>query len=140
MLMVVTTKIALQQNCKLGGELKALEIPMKGLMIMDTDSYHDFARKGRSVDIFITSLNQQCTRYYTGASSSTQARNCPDICSYICYIFLYHMHADFSTTIYGDIKIVLCNYLSSAYNTDYSTQYISTTPHHEVIILNLLTR
>ena len=38
---------------------------MKGLMIVGIDTYHDSAKKGRSVGAFITSLNKQCTMYYS---------------------------------------------------------------------------
>ncbi|AWP06709.1 putative piwi-like protein 1 [Scophthalmus maximus] len=40
-LMTVATKIALQMACKMGGELWSLEIPLKQLMIVGIDCYHD---------------------------------------------------------------------------------------------------
>uniref|UniRef100_A0A8C5BEE2 Piwi like RNA-mediated silencing 1 n=1 Tax=Gadus morhua TaxID=8049 RepID=A0A8C5BEE2_GADMO len=40
-LMTVATKIALQMACKMGGELWSVEIPLKQLMIVGIDCYHD---------------------------------------------------------------------------------------------------
>ncbi|KAL3877253.1 hypothetical protein ACJMK2_034986 [Sinanodonta woodiana] len=61
----VTQKIALQINCKLGGELWALEIPLKNVMIVGIDVYHDAANKRGSVCGFIASTNRECTRWYS---------------------------------------------------------------------------
>eukprot|EP00057_Strongylocentrotus_purpuratus_P018254 XP_011672728.1 PREDICTED: piwi-like protein 1 [Strongylocentrotus purpuratus] len=41
MLMSVATKIAMQMNCKMGGDLWRVEIPLSNLMIIGIDSYHD---------------------------------------------------------------------------------------------------
>ncbi|XP_062615032.1 piwi-like protein 1, partial [Saccostrea cucullata] len=65
MLMSVATKIAIQLNCKLGGEVWCLEIPLKNLMVVGVDTYHDSAKKGRSVGGVICSLNKTLTRYYS---------------------------------------------------------------------------
>ncbi|XP_061189698.1 piwi-like protein 1 isoform X1 [Saccostrea echinata] len=65
MLMSVATKIAIQLNCKLGGEVWCLEIPLKNLMVVGIDSYHDSSKKGRSVGGVIASMNQALTRYYS---------------------------------------------------------------------------
>ncbi|KAK6165172.1 hypothetical protein SNE40_023615 [Patella caerulea] len=61
----VTVKIALQINCKLGGELWSVEIPMKSLMIVGIDVYHDVAKGKRSIAGFVASMNKSCTRYYS---------------------------------------------------------------------------
>ena len=37
----VVQKVALQINCKLGGELWGCDIPMKHLMVVGVDVYHD---------------------------------------------------------------------------------------------------
>ncbi|XP_050410260.1 piwi-like protein 1 [Patella vulgata] len=65
MLMSVSTKIAIQINCKLGGEVWALHIPLSGTMVCGIDTYHDSAKKGASVAGIICSLNQTFTRYYS---------------------------------------------------------------------------
>lgn len=61
----VTQKIALQINCKLGGELWALDIPLKSLMVIGIDVYHDASRGGRSVGGFVASMNKNLTRWYS---------------------------------------------------------------------------
>ncbi|WAR02486.1 PIWL1-like protein [Mya arenaria] len=65
MMMSVATKVAIQLNCKMGGEVWALEIPLKNMMVVGIDSYHDSAKKGRSVGGVIASMNQALTRYYS---------------------------------------------------------------------------
>lgn len=65
MLMSVVTKVAMQINCKMGGELWALEIPLKSLMVIGIDTYHDSSKRGRSVMGFIASTNASLTRYYS---------------------------------------------------------------------------
>lgn len=65
MLMSVATKIAIQLNCKLGGEVWCLDIPLKNVMVVGIDTYHDSAKKGRSVGGVICSTNNLLTRYYS---------------------------------------------------------------------------
>ena len=59
----VTQKVALQINCKLGGELWALHIPMKNVMIVGIDVYHDTSKGARSIGGFVASTNSTFTRY-----------------------------------------------------------------------------
>jgi len=61
----VTQKIALQMNCKLGGELWAVEIPMRSVMVVGIDVYHDAGKVGRSIGGFVASTNRQFTRWYS---------------------------------------------------------------------------
>ncbi|XP_054710700.1 piwi-like protein 1 [Uloborus diversus] len=69
MLMSVATKVAVQMNCKLGGEPWAMTIPFKvPLMIIGYDTYHDSSKKGRSAGAFVASLNQNCTKWYSRVS------------------------------------------------------------------------
>ncbi|KAI5638036.1 piwi domain-containing protein [Phthorimaea operculella] len=63
----ITQKILLQMNCKLGGTLWSIAIPFKTAMIVGIDSYHDAARKSRSVCSFIASYNQSMTQWYSRA-------------------------------------------------------------------------
>ncbi|XP_048257294.1 piwi-like protein 1 [Haliotis rufescens] len=65
MLMSVATKIAIQLNCKLGGEVWAVEIPLNYTMVVGIDTYYDSARKGRSVAGVVASVNKNLTRYYS---------------------------------------------------------------------------
>lgn len=65
MLMSVCTKIGIQLNCKLGGEVWAVEIPVSNMMVVGFDVYHDSASKGKSVGGFIASTNKHLTKYYS---------------------------------------------------------------------------
>ncbi|XP_071789596.1 piwi-like protein 1 [Asterias amurensis] len=65
MLMSVCTKICMQINCKLGGELWAVEMPLSSMMVVGIDSYHDSSSKGRSVGGFVATMNKTLTRYYS---------------------------------------------------------------------------
>lgn len=65
----VTQKIALQINCKLGGELWAVEIPVKNMMVVGMDVYHDSASgQKRSILGFVASTNKHLTRWYSRVS------------------------------------------------------------------------
>ncbi|CAL1300079.1 unnamed protein product [Larinioides sclopetarius] len=61
----VVQKIALQMNCKLGGELWSVHIPMSDLMVCGMDTYHDNTRGRRSVLAFVASINQNRTRWFS---------------------------------------------------------------------------
>jgi len=61
----VTQKVALQINVKLGGELWALNIPMKNVMIIGIDVYHDSSKGSRSIGGFVASTNKTFTRWYS---------------------------------------------------------------------------
>ncbi|XP_013180171.1 PREDICTED: protein argonaute-3 [Papilio xuthus] len=61
----ITQKILLQMNCKLGGTLWNISIPLKSAMIIGIDSYHDASRKKKSVCAFIASYNQTMTHWYS---------------------------------------------------------------------------
>ncbi|NXI49548.1 PIWL1 protein, partial [Chloroceryle aenea] len=63
--MAVATKIALQMNCKMGGELWTVEIPLKQVMIVGIDCYHDTASGKQSIAGFVASLNQTMTRWFS---------------------------------------------------------------------------
>ncbi|XP_065830472.1 piwi-like protein 2 [Oscarella lobularis] len=59
----VTQKIALQVNCKLGGELWSVDIPLKNLMVVGINVYYDSS--GRCVGAVVASMNQKMTRWYS---------------------------------------------------------------------------
>ncbi|PNF28066.1 Piwi-like protein Ago3 [Cryptotermes secundus] len=61
----VVQKIALQMNCKLGGTLWAVKIPMNNCMVCGIDAYHDSSKRGASVAGFVASLNQTLTRWFS---------------------------------------------------------------------------
>ncbi|CAG0893792.1 unnamed protein product [Darwinula stevensoni] len=76
----VTQKIMLQVNCKLGGELWAVEIPIakSHVMICGIDSYHDAARKGKSIGALVASLNKQVTRWHSTACEQDRGQELID--------------------------------------------------------------
>uniref|UniRef100_A0A8C3F399 Piwi-like protein 2 n=1 Tax=Chrysemys picta bellii TaxID=8478 RepID=A0A8C3F399_CHRPI len=61
----VAQKILLQINCKLGGELWGVDIPLKQLMVIGMDVYHDPSRGMRSVVGFIASTNLVLSKWYS---------------------------------------------------------------------------
>ncbi|KFP43984.1 Piwi-like 2 [Chlamydotis macqueenii] len=54
----VIQKVLLQMNCKLGGELWGVDIPLKQLMVIGMDIYHGPSKGMRSVIGFVASMNQ----------------------------------------------------------------------------------
>ncbi|XP_071483412.1 piwi-like protein 1 [Diadema antillarum] len=74
----VTQKIALQINCKLGGELWALEIPLSKLMVIGIDVYHDPARGKKSIGAFVASMNRDLTRWYSRVCLQTASQELID--------------------------------------------------------------
>jgi len=61
----VVQKVALQINCKLGGELWACDIPMKHLMVVGVDVYHDITRRLPSIAGIVSSTNAGMSRWYS---------------------------------------------------------------------------
>ncbi|XP_063112284.1 piwi-like protein 4 isoform X2 [Cavia porcellus] len=64
MMMSVATKIAMQMTCKLGGELWAVEIPLKSLMVVGIDTCKDTFSKQVVVG-FVASVNPRITRWFS---------------------------------------------------------------------------
>jgi len=67
--MSVVTKIAIQMNCKLGGEVWKSNIPLKNVMMCGIDTYHDSEKKNKSVCAFIATTNGSYTRFFSRAMS-----------------------------------------------------------------------
>nr|XP_017199343.2 piwi-like protein 4 [Oryctolagus cuniculus] len=65
MMMSIATKIAMQMTCKLGGELWAVEIPLKSLMVVGIDVCKDAFSKNMAVVGFVASVNPQVTRWFS---------------------------------------------------------------------------
>uniref|UniRef100_A0A8C4V6F1 Piwi-like protein 2 n=1 Tax=Falco tinnunculus TaxID=100819 RepID=A0A8C4V6F1_FALTI len=64
-LRTVVQKVLLQMNCKLGGELWGVDIPLKQLMVIGMDIYHSRSKGMRSVIGFVASMNHILTRWYS---------------------------------------------------------------------------
>lgn len=54
-------------NCKIGGSLWSIKIPLKNVMICGIDTYHDTKKKDNSVGAFVSSLNATYTEWYSRA-------------------------------------------------------------------------
>lgn len=63
----IVLKVALQMNCKLGGTLWSVYIPLQKTMVCGLDSFHDPRRKGHSVGALVSSINQPLTKWYSRA-------------------------------------------------------------------------
>ena len=61
----VCQKVALQMQCKVGGQPWIVKIPFKGVMFLGIDSYHDPLRRGRSVLAVVASIDQNASQWYT---------------------------------------------------------------------------
>uniref|UniRef100_A0A8C5WGW9 Piwi-like protein 2 n=1 Tax=Leptobrachium leishanense TaxID=445787 RepID=A0A8C5WGW9_9ANUR len=61
----IVQKILLQINAKLGGELWSVDIPLKHLMVIGMDVYHDPSRGMRSVLGFVASINYNQSQWYS---------------------------------------------------------------------------
>ncbi|XP_045413056.1 piwi-like protein 4 [Lemur catta] len=64
MMMSIATKIAMQMTCKLGGELWAVEIPLKSLMVVGIDVCKDALSKQVVVGC-VASVNPRITRWFS---------------------------------------------------------------------------
>merc|ERR1711981_550755 len=77
-LSAVAQKIALQINCKLGGELWACKTPLKQLMVVGIDVYHDKSRKSGSIAGVVASINDSLSRYYSTVAIQKQGQEIID--------------------------------------------------------------
>ena len=55
-------KVAVQMSCKLGGQPWAVDIPLKKVMVVGYDTYHDTVDKKKSVGALVATLNDSFTR------------------------------------------------------------------------------
>lgn len=77
-LQAVAQKIILQINCKLGGELWACQTPIKHLMVVGIDVYHDKSRKSGSIAGCVASINDTLSRYYSTVAIQKQGQEIID--------------------------------------------------------------
>ncbi|ODM94354.1 Protein argonaute-3 [Orchesella cincta] len=65
-LISIVRNIALQINCKLGGSLWALKMPVaEKIMFVGIDCAHDPHKKDPSTVALVASMNNECTKYYS---------------------------------------------------------------------------
>ena len=94
----VTQKIALQINCKMGGELWAVNIPTKTMMVCGVDVYHDPTRRGQSVVGFVASINPALTRWCSRAKYQTPGIELVDTLK-ICFMETLQKYYEVSTCV-----------------------------------------
>ncbi|XP_053312111.1 piwi-like protein 1 [Spea bombifrons] len=83
----VASKIALQINCKMGGELWSVEIPLQDMMIIGIDCYHDTLSGRRSIAGFVASMNKGLTRWFSRCIVQDQKQEIVDglkVCMLAC--------------------------------------------------------
>ncbi|XP_072456841.1 piwi-like protein 1 [Notamacropus eugenii] len=64
-LLTVVTRLALQMNCKIGGHLWKVSIPLTDAMFIGIDCYHDFTSRSQSVAGFVASLDTSLTKWFS---------------------------------------------------------------------------
>ena len=64
-IVAVATKVAIQMNCKLGGEPWMIQQKAANTMVIGIDTYHDTDRKGKNITGFVSSLNKNWTQWYS---------------------------------------------------------------------------
>uniref|UniRef100_A0AAQ4R0U9 Piwi-like protein 2 n=1 Tax=Gasterosteus aculeatus aculeatus TaxID=481459 RepID=A0AAQ4R0U9_GASAC len=67
----IAQKVLLQMNCKLGGELWTVNVPLKHLMVVGVDVHHDPSKAHQSVMGFVASVNSSLTRWYSRVTFQT---------------------------------------------------------------------
>eukprot|EP01099_Mayorella_cantabrigiensis_P000709 TRINITY_DN1311_c0_g2_i1.p1 TRINITY_DN1311_c0_g2~~TRINITY_DN1311_c0_g2_i1.p1 ORF type:complete len:848 (-),score=209.79 TRINITY_DN1311_c0_g2_i1:183-2726(-) len=77
-LLSVCGKILQQINCKLGGQLWRLDIPLTSTMIIGIDVCHDTSGGSQSVAGFCASINPTITRYYSRVTFQTSGQELVD--------------------------------------------------------------
>ncbi|ELK27885.1 Piwi-like protein 4 [Myotis davidii] len=85
MMMSIATKIAMQMTCKLGGELWAVEIPLKSLMVVGIDVCKDAFNKGMVVVGFVASINLRITSV-TGEKRDPEFPTSPGLCLALSFL------------------------------------------------------
>ncbi|KAK6732202.1 hypothetical protein RB195_016529 [Necator americanus] len=61
----IVLKIALQMNCKMGGALWRVIIPIKRAMIVGYDLYHDSTLRGKTIGACVSTTDQDYTKFYS---------------------------------------------------------------------------
>eukprot|EP00092_Neocalanus_flemingeri_P023728 GFUD01025735.1.p1 GENE.GFUD01025735.1~~GFUD01025735.1.p1 ORF type:complete len:750 (+),score=193.64 GFUD01025735.1:69-2318(+) len=82
--MSVATKVALQMNCKLGGEPWAVDIPFENMMVIGYDTCQDTLLRDRSVGAVVASINNTFTKFISMANyQSNQSEITDCLCTSI---------------------------------------------------------
>lgn len=74
----IATKVAAQMAAKMGAELWTVKIPLKGLMVVGYDTWHDTSKKDISIGAIVCTLNQTLTK---SISYTTRHKNGEELCA-----------------------------------------------------------
>ncbi|KYN01664.1 Protein piwi [Cyphomyrmex costatus] len=81
----ISTKIAIQMSCKLGGAPWYVDIPLEGLMIVGFDVCHDTTSKKKDFGATVATLNRRMTQYFSAVNvHETGEELSNDLCDNIC--------------------------------------------------------
>ncbi|XP_037072584.1 piwi-like protein Ago3 [Pollicipes pollicipes] len=90
----IAFKIAMQMNCKLGGELWSCRMPVRNVMLCGVDVYHDSPRgNNNSVLAFVSALNPDQTRYHSQARIQKPGQELGDTLSMCLLTALRRWHS-----------------------------------------------
>eukprot|EP00118_Oscarella_pearsei_P005431 m.25027 g.25027 ORF g.25027 m.25027 type:complete len:833 (+) comp28715_c0_seq2:85-2583(+) len=93
----VTQKIALQINCKLGGELWSVDIPLKYLMVVGIDVYYDSV-SSRFVGALVASTNRGMTKWYSRTCLQEPGQELVDRLT-VCFFAALRKYKDLNGTL-----------------------------------------
>ncbi|XP_058062361.1 protein argonaute-3 [Anopheles bellator] len=86
----IVHKIILQMNCKVGGSLWGVKIPLQGTMICGIDTYHETKKGNDSVAALVASLDSTFTHWY---SRATKQRTKEEMSNGLCASLLLALRA-----------------------------------------------
>ena len=74
----VAQKVILQMNCKLGGELWACATPLKSIMVVGIDIFHEKRMRSGSVAGVVASVNDSMSRFYSTVAVQREGQEMMD--------------------------------------------------------------
>lgn len=86
----VVCKILLQINCKIGGSLWGIDMPLNGTMIVGVDTYHDGKQSSKSVSGFVASTDSKYGRWFSRASIQEKKEELMNGLSYSLNLSIRH--------------------------------------------------
>lgn len=80
----VCSKIMLQMNCKMGGSIWRVDIPLKNSMVLGYDCYHDSANKSKTVGAAVSSFDKDMTRWFSSCALHEDGKEmCKNLVSFV---------------------------------------------------------
>ncbi|XP_071435063.1 piwi-like protein 2 [Pithys albifrons albifrons] len=88
----VVQKVLLQINCKLGGQLWGVDIPLKQTMVVGMDIHHSRSQGPRSVIGFVASMNHSLTKWHSRVVFQLPHQEIADSLQLCLSQALHHFH------------------------------------------------